>query len=621
MRILPQTAVSWQPPRRGISRPSSSSAPPALQEALRLEALGLAVIPLEPGSKLAARPWKHWQAKRPAPALLRRWWRENPAYNCAVVTGRVSGLLVLDVDPRHGGLESIRGEHLPPTPTAKTPSGGLHYYYRLPPGKSWRSRAGLRPGLDVRCEGGYAVAAGSRREDGKAWSWAIPFERKEDLADPPAWVCDLLEAAPRSAQERPGAGAGEQVEVLPGELPAGVQEGVRNNTAGAGEKVEVLPGELPPGVPQGARNDTAARVIGGWLSLGLSAAQVWARALAWDKRNMPPLLQDSQEARKLEDLVHRLCAKEAAKDHLAGGLRIPRTLLRRGLGDGPLLLAGQMLAHYQQGGRPPAWAELAAALGVDRSTVWRWRQALEQAGVTEEVLALRPRQRYFTLPAAVLFDLAATRAERVTALCVASFMMEDGRAAVGLELLARVRGLSSRQVRRHLRALEATGYLVTSRSEYDPGLRKRRRVNVYTWRCDVARVSGSMKAGVCIPLAVPLNPPVGTGRAPIRATLTPKRAGHAASSPPDGPKETVRGAYKEAERVLHDKPHEHGPAGRECCRGVRHEELPERVNLPAAILRVIPYNLALEYLTERGYTEADLLAFCGLFEKGGGGSG
>ena len=139
---------------------------------------------------------------------------------------------------------------------------------------------------------------------------------------------------------------------------------------------------------------------------------------------------------------------------------------------------------------------------------------------------MRPRQRYFTLPAAVLFDLAATRAERVTALCVASFM-EDGQAAVGLELLARVRGLSSRQVRRHLRALEATGYLVTSRSEYDPALGKRRRVNVYTWRSDVARVSGSMKAGVCIPLAVPLNPPVGTGRAPIRATLTPKRAGHA----------------------------------------------------------------------------------------------
>ena len=72
-----------------------------------------------------------------------------------------------------------------------------------------------------------------------------------------------------------------------------------------------------------------------------------------------------------------------------------------------------------------------------------------------------------------------------------------------------------------------------------------------------------------------------------------------------------------AERVLHDKPLEYGPTGRECCTGVRREELPERVNLPAAILRVIPYNLALEYLTERGYTESDLLAFCALFEEGG----
>ena len=39
---------------------------------------------------------------------IRRWWQEWPDANVGVVAGAASGLVVLDVDPRHGGDESLR---------------------------------------------------------------------------------------------------------------------------------------------------------------------------------------------------------------------------------------------------------------------------------------------------------------------------------------------------------------------------------------------------------------------------------------------------------------------------------------------------------------------------------
>src|SRR5690606_14124825 len=61
-------------------------------------------------------------------------WKARPNANVAIVTGSRSGLVVLDVDPRNGGDESLRAlerQHgeLPPTLVAETGGGGVHYYF------------------------------------------------------------------------------------------------------------------------------------------------------------------------------------------------------------------------------------------------------------------------------------------------------------------------------------------------------------------------------------------------------------------------------------------------------------------------------------------------------------
>src|SRR5262245_28545135 len=41
-------------------------------------------------------------------ATIRQWWSQWPKANIGIATGAISGLVVLDIDPRHGGDESLQ---------------------------------------------------------------------------------------------------------------------------------------------------------------------------------------------------------------------------------------------------------------------------------------------------------------------------------------------------------------------------------------------------------------------------------------------------------------------------------------------------------------------------------
>lgn len=97
--------------------------------------------------------------------------------NLGIATGRESSLVVLDVDTRHGGGDSLRvleylsGETLSGTRTVQTGSGGWHYYYRHPGHGVPNSAGALGSGLDVRGDGGYVVAPPSLHASGSLYSW------------------------------------------------------------------------------------------------------------------------------------------------------------------------------------------------------------------------------------------------------------------------------------------------------------------------------------------------------------------------------------------------------------------------------------------------------------------
>lgn len=128
-----------------------------------------------------------------------RWWQRWPSANVGVRTGTSSGLVVLDVDPGHGGARSLdalvrRHGSLPAGPVVRTGSGGLHFYFAHP-GNMVRNSAGLiGPGLDVRGDGGYIIAPPSRHRSGRVYTWQVPPGALPELPD---WFAEALRPVER----------------------------------------------------------------------------------------------------------------------------------------------------------------------------------------------------------------------------------------------------------------------------------------------------------------------------------------------------------------------------------------------------------------------------------------
>ena len=162
-----------------------------LKAALAYARRGIPVFPCEPGGKAPLTYNGFWDATTDS-RRLEIWWRRCwPDANVGVPTGERSGLLVLDVDPRDGGLESLAelertGGLLPETARARTGGGGMHVFFGYPAGEEVRSNTGrLGPGLDVRGEGGYVVVPPSHTRS--AYEWLD----RATLADP-AWLLGCL---------------------------------------------------------------------------------------------------------------------------------------------------------------------------------------------------------------------------------------------------------------------------------------------------------------------------------------------------------------------------------------------------------------------------------------------
>lgn len=109
------------------------------------------------------------------PLDICKWWNKWPHANIGILTGKESGIIVVDIDPRHGGDQSWRRfsqQHkIHPTLTVQTGGDGQHLYYQYPT-QGMRNKAGVLPGIDIRADGGFIVAPPSVHASGKRYEWS-----------------------------------------------------------------------------------------------------------------------------------------------------------------------------------------------------------------------------------------------------------------------------------------------------------------------------------------------------------------------------------------------------------------------------------------------------------------
>lgn len=160
-----------------------------LETALKYLSDGFSVIPVRPDKKPFIK-WEDYQKRKPTVDEIKEWWTRWPEANIAIVTGTISGVVVIDVDKPNEGMKAV-SEYLQTSkvPTAMTPRGGYHLYFKAPE-KPIPNNARLLSGCDFRGEGGYIIAPPSKNGTGKAYHWlpGLSLEEVEPSPLPDSYI-------------------------------------------------------------------------------------------------------------------------------------------------------------------------------------------------------------------------------------------------------------------------------------------------------------------------------------------------------------------------------------------------------------------------------------------------
>lgn len=156
---------------------------------------GWSTIPLN-GKRPALQSWVEFQTRRAGLNEVRSWLNSG-ATNIGVVTGKLSGLVVVDCDTADDAA-FWRASH-PRTPLEViTGRGGRHFYYQFPTGTNVTNRAGvLNRKIDIRGEGGYVVAPPSLHPNGNRYRWED--SSTYSLSDLPHFLPEWIASEPTKA--------------------------------------------------------------------------------------------------------------------------------------------------------------------------------------------------------------------------------------------------------------------------------------------------------------------------------------------------------------------------------------------------------------------------------------
>jgi hypothetical protein len=325
-----------------INYDNYAMAPDNIKELLRL---GFALIPVHAPSprgctciagKKCGAPGKHprisdWGNKwSKDPDVIDQWLTKWPGTNIGIVTGEPSGIVVIDVDPRNGGVDALddlqrKFGKLPETWMVLTGGGGYHYYFKLSIGV--RLPKELCAGVDIKGDGGMVLAPGSLHVSGKRYEWEVSSCPGEvGLADLPEWVIscatNIKTTAIKSADNDPVYAEGGRNDKLTSLAGSMRKRGMSETAILAALREENKEKCLPP-LPDD-EVQTIAKSAGRWEpgapALSLSPDQ-WERPIPFNEYLVDPFPVDVFP-QWLKVFVNRLAVATQTPPDLAGMLAL-----------------------------------------------------------------------------------------------------------------------------------------------------------------------------------------------------------------------------------------------------------------------------------------------------------
>ena len=187
---------------------------PITQQALQYLRSGLSIIPIGPitlkenGGKNIAYPiaWTRFQHAHATENEVTAWFEIDEYPNIGIITGKVSGLFVLDTDSYKPGFdhELLKSWGIPVTPCQRTARGGRQYFFRYNGDATNAVNVFAKDsGVDIRANGGMVIAPPSKTSYGE-YTWEVSPEEVE-FAPLPQALQDLFASstAPEQKQSKP----------------------------------------------------------------------------------------------------------------------------------------------------------------------------------------------------------------------------------------------------------------------------------------------------------------------------------------------------------------------------------------------------------------------------------
>ena len=161
-----------------------------MEAALELLDLGWSIIPCKPDTKRPRIKWKQYQDALPTYEEVEQWWTDFPDDPIALITGALSGVVVVDCDNEEA-LHAAFDAGMKSAFKVKTKRGHHLYFQHPKDGVRRGPRAGVNSrgadwprinGLDFRGDGSYALCPPSNN-----YSWDIPQGFDLDPDEFPVW--------------------------------------------------------------------------------------------------------------------------------------------------------------------------------------------------------------------------------------------------------------------------------------------------------------------------------------------------------------------------------------------------------------------------------------------------